>query len=67
MILPKNPVKIGVSLSLLALFLTLVLWYIPTYPETDFVNKFVNNFLSLAAFFIAAYWATGLERRVTRR
>ncbi len=64
MILPSNPVRVGLSLAILAMFLTLVLWIIPTYPETDLWGRFLNNFLSLAAFFIAAYWAAGLERRI---
>lgn len=66
-ILPRNSVRVGISLAILALMLTVVLWYMPTYPETDLWGKFLNNFVSLAAFFVAAYWATGLERRMIRR
>jgi MFS superfamily sulfate permease-like transporter len=66
MILPRNTLSVAVSLAVLALILTLVLWYIPTYPETDFTGKYLNNFLYMVAFFIAAYWATGLQRRIMK-
>ena len=66
MILPKNSLSVGISLVILALVLTGVFWYLPTYPEDDFVGAFFNNFLSLGAFFIAAYWASGVERRIKK-
>lgn len=67
MILPRNSLSVGISLVILALILTGVFWYLPTYPENEFIGAFLNNFLSLAAFFVAAYWASGFERRVIRK
>jgi hypothetical protein len=64
MILPRNSVSVAFSLAILALILTGVFWVLPTYPEDDLGGAFLNNFLSLGAFFIAAYWASGLERRI---
>lgn len=66
MILPRSPLRVAVSLAILAGFLTVIFWYIPTFGA-DFVGQFLSNWVTLVAVFIAAYWATGLEKKVIRK
>ena len=50
------------SFGLLALILTGLLTFLPTYSESDYWGKALNNFLYFIAFYLAARWAMGLER-----
>ncbi len=62
MVLPKNILSVAYSLALIALLLTVILWYLPAF-QNDFLGKFLDNWITLVAFFVAVYWATLLRRR----
>jgi hypothetical protein len=51
-----------VSFAILAAVFTGVLMLLPTYPETDYFGKALNNFLYFTAFYIAARWAFTIRR-----
>jgi riboflavin transporter FmnP len=54
--------NLAYSLALVALILTVILWYLPTF-QNDFIGKFMENWISLLAFVLAVYWATTIQRR----
>ena len=62
MILPKNILGVAYSMGLIALLLTIILWYLPTF-QNDFVGKFLENWIYILAFIVAAYWASLIQRR----
>lgn len=62
MMLPKGFLRSVYSLAIVAMLLTLILYYLPQFSN-DFLGQFLSNWITLVAFFIATYWTVILQRR----
>jgi hypothetical protein len=51
------------SLAILAALFTGIMLFLPTFAEADFWGKFLNNFLYLVAFYMAARLAVNFQWR----
>lgn len=64
MILPDNILKTAYTLGMIALLLTVIIWYVPVFGS-DFWGRFLENWVYMVAFVLAAYWVSTLRRRTS--